>query len=74
MLAASCAAAGGYQSTLLRWDNLHNQPGFEAYVTRFIAAYTDMESKKARCFRKTYVGVKAPIPPFSPFPMRIRVR
>src|SRR5271169_604161 len=109
MLAASCASEGGYKSTLLRWDNLHNQPGFEAYVTTFIAAqnaahldsnsgcyqnnvgttvdlllvvessgrisaaYTDMESKKARCFRKTYVGVKAPIPPFSPFPMRIRV-
>jgi len=69
MLAASCAAAGGYQSTLLRWDNLHNQAS-----GRISAAYTDMESKKARCFRKAYVGVKAPIPPFSPFPLRMRVR
>lgn len=110
IMVAACASEGGYRSTLLRWDNLHNQPGFEAYVTTFIAAqnaahldsrsgcyqynagtavdlllvvessgrisaaYTDMESKKAKCFRKAYVGVKAPIPPFSPFPLRMRVR
>ncbi|MGO9934924.1 MAG: hypothetical protein ACLPV8_24350 [Steroidobacteraceae bacterium] len=109
-LLASCATEGGYESTLLRWNNLRNQPGFEAYVTTFIgaqnslrldgnsgcyrynvgttvdlllvveasgrisAAYTDMESKKAKCLRGVYVGVKMPIPPFSPFPMRIRVR
>jgi hypothetical protein len=110
VLISSCATEGGYNSTLLRWEKLHNQPGFETYVTAFIgaqnaahldansgcynfnvgttldlllvvessgrisAAYTDMESKKAKCFRKAYAGVKMPIPPFSPFPMRIRVR
>jgi len=109
-LIASCATDGGYQATLLRWQKLHNQPGFDAYVTSFInaqnaahldinsgcyeydvgttvdlllivessgkisAAYTDTESKKARCFRKAYVGAKMPIPPFSPFPLRMRVR
>jgi hypothetical protein len=41
---------------------------------RIGAAYTDNESRKARCFRKTYVGIKMPIPPFSPFPVRIKVR
>jgi len=110
ILVSSCATGGGYRSTLLRWDSLHNQPGFETYVTAFIAAqsaahldsnsgcysfnvgttvdlllvvessgrisaaYTDQESKKAKCFRKAYAGVKMPIPPFSPFPMRMRVR
>jgi hypothetical protein len=109
-LAASCATDGGFKSTELRWEKLHNQPGFDAYVTTFInaqnaahldsnsgcyeydvgttvdlllvvessgkisAAYTDTETKKARCFRKAYAGVKAPIPPFSPFPLRMRVR
>jgi hypothetical protein len=109
-LIASCATDGGYQATVLRWEKLHSQPGFDAYVTTFIsaqnaahldgnsgcyqydvgttidlllvvessgkisAAYTDTESKKARCFRKAYAGVKAPIPPFSPFPLRMRVR
>jgi len=89
---------------------LHNQPGFETYVTALIAAqntarldsnsgcysfnvgttidlllvvessgrisaaYSDTDSKKAKCFRKAYVGAKMPIPPFSPFPMRMRVR
>jgi hypothetical protein len=110
ILVSSCATEGGYKSTLLRWENLHNQPGFEAYVSAFIgaqsaahldsnsgcynfnvgttvdlllvvessgrigAAYSDAESKKAKCFRKAYVGAKMPIPPFSPFPMRMRVR
>jgi hypothetical protein len=110
ILVSSCATEGGYKSTLLRWENLHNQPGFETYVTAFIAAqnaahldsnsgcynfnvgttvdlllvvessgrisaaYTGTESKKAKCFRKAYVGAKMPIPPFSPFPMRVRVR
>jgi hypothetical protein len=109
-LAASCATDGGYPSTLVRWEKLHNQAGFDAYVTTFInaqtaahldsnsgcyqydvgttvdlllvveasgkisAAYSDTESKKAKCFRRTYLGVKAPIPPFSPFPLRMRVR
>jgi len=109
-LLASCATEDGYKSTVLRWDKLHNQPGFDAYVTTFIhaqnaarldsnsgcyqydagttidlllvveasgkisAAYTDTDSRKARCFRKAYVGIKAPIPPISPFPMRMRVR
>jgi hypothetical protein len=110
ILLASCATDAGYKSTVVRWNKLHNRPGFDDYVTAFIgaqsaahldsnsgcyqydlgttvdlllvvessgrisAAYTDTESKKARCFRKAYVGVKAPIPPFSPFPMRMRVR
>jgi hypothetical protein len=110
ILGASCATEGGYKATVLRWNKLHTQPGFDDYVTTFInaqsaahldgnsgcyqydagttvdlllvvessgrisAAYTDTESKKARCFRKAYRGVKAPIPPFSPFPMRMRVR
>jgi len=110
ILVAACASEGGYKSTLVRWDKLHNQPGFDACVTTFInaqsaahldsnsgcyqydvgttvdlllvietsgrisAAYTDTDSKKAKCFRKVYVGVKAPIPPFSPFPLRMRVR
>ena len=110
LVLVSCATEGGYKSTLRRWENLHNQPGFETYITAFIsaqnaahldsnsgcysfnvgtsvdlllvvessgrisAAYTDTESKKAKCFRKAYVGVKMPIPPFSPFPMRVRVR
>src|SRR5271167_4705595 len=99
-LLASCATEDGYKSSVLRWDKLHNQAGFDAYVTTFInaqnaarldsnsgcyqfdvgttidlllivessgkisAAYTDADSKKAKCFRKAYVGVKAPIPPF----------
>jgi hypothetical protein len=110
LLVAACASEGGYKSTVLRWDKLHTQPVFDAYVTTFInaqsaahldsnsgcyqydlgttvdlllvietsgrisAAYTDTDSKKAKCFRKVYVGVKAPIPPFSPFPLRMRVR
>jgi hypothetical protein len=110
ILAAACASEGGYRSTLARWDKLHTQSGFDAYVTTFInaqsaahldgnsgcyqydvgttvdlllvietsgrisAAYTDTDSKKAKCFRKVYIGVKAPIPPFSPFPLRMRVR
>jgi hypothetical protein len=110
ILAAACASEGGYGATLARWNKLHTQPGFDAYVTTFInaqsaahldsnsgcyqydvgttvdllllvessgrisAAYTDTESKKAKCFRKVYTGVKAPIPPFSPFPLRMRVR
>ena len=41
---------------------------------RISAAYTGTESKKAKCFRKAYVGAKMPIPPFSPFPLRMRVR
>lgn len=41
---------------------------------RISAAYTDNESRKARCFRKLYVGTKMPIPPFSPIPVRIKVR
>jgi hypothetical protein len=109
-LLLSCATQDGYKSTVLRWDKLHNQPGFDAYVTAFInaqsaahldsnsgcyqfdvgttvdllliiessgkisAAYTDADSRKAKCFRKAYAGVKAPIPPFSPFPLRMRVR
>jgi hypothetical protein len=110
-LIASCATdAAAYRSTLQRWERLHSQPGFDAYVTSFInaqnaahldsnsgcyqydagtsvdlllvvessgkisAAYSDTESKKARCFRKAYAGVKAPIPPFSPLPLRMRVR
>src|SRR5271165_1259457 len=110
ILLASCATDAGYNATLLRWEKLHTQPGFEPYVTTFIgaqnaahldstsgcyqydvgttvdlllvveasgrisSAYTDTESKKARCFRKVYVGVKAPIPPLSPLPLRMRVR
>jgi hypothetical protein len=41
---------------------------------RIAAAYTDNESKKAKCFRKAYIGIKMPIPPFSPFPIRLKVR
>jgi hypothetical protein len=41
---------------------------------RIVAAYTDNESKKAKCFRRAYIGVKMPIPPFSPFPVRLKVR
>jgi hypothetical protein len=41
---------------------------------RISAAYSDQESHKARCFRKAYVGARMPIPPFSPFPMRLRIR
>jgi hypothetical protein len=41
---------------------------------RIAAAYTDNESKKAKCFRRAFVGIKMPIPPFSPFPVRLRVR
>jgi hypothetical protein len=41
---------------------------------RIEAAYTDSQSKKAKCFRKAYIGVKMPIPPFSPFPVRLKVR
>jgi hypothetical protein len=110
ILAAACASEGGYKSTLVRWEKLHTQPGFEDYVTTFInaqsaarldsnsgcyqydvgstidlllvvessgrisAAYSETDSKKAKCFRKVYAGVKAPIPPFSPFPLRMRVR
>jgi len=110
ILLAACATDAGYNATLLRWEKLHNQPGFDGYVTTFIgaqsaahldsnsgcyqydvgitvdlllvvessgrisAAYSDTESKKAKCFRKVYLGVKAPIPPFSPFPLRMRVR
>jgi hypothetical protein len=41
---------------------------------RIVAAYADNDSRKAKCFRKAYVGVKMPIPPFSPFPVRMKVR
>jgi hypothetical protein len=41
---------------------------------RISAAYAAEGSRKAKCFRKAFLTAKMPIPPFSPFPMRLKIR
>jgi hypothetical protein len=41
---------------------------------RISAAYADKDSRKAKCFRKAFLSARMPIPPFSPFPMRLKIR
>ncbi len=41
---------------------------------RISAAYAAEDSRKAKCFRKAFLSAKMPIPPFSPFPMRLKIR
>ena len=35
--------------------------------------YADNTSAKAECFKAAYLGAQMPIPPFSPFPMKMQM-
>jgi hypothetical protein len=35
--------------------------------------YADSATAKAECFKAAYLGAKVPVPPFSPFPMKMEM-
>lgn len=41
---------------------------------KIVAAYSDSNTAKAKCFRAAYKGAQMPIPPFIPLPVQLVMR